>query len=91
MKGTLDYGLFYMKGAPCKIIGYYDADYAGDHDTRRSTTEYISILDQPQYHGAAEDNQLFHFKLSRISSRNDGITREHMAKATNERLASTIK
>ena len=24
-----------------KLTCYYDADYAGDHDTRRSTTEYV--------------------------------------------------
>ncbi|XP_015169169.1 uncharacterized mitochondrial protein AtMg00810-like [Solanum tuberosum] len=26
------------------IIGYFDADYAGDHDTRKSTTGYVFIL-----------------------------------------------
>ena len=29
---------------PCKIIGYCDADYTSDHNTRRSTTRYIFIL-----------------------------------------------
>ena len=38
MKGTLDYGLLYKKGEQWLIVGYCDADYAGDHDTRRSTT-----------------------------------------------------
>jgi len=33
VKGTLDYGLLYKRGEECEVIGYYDADYAGDHDT----------------------------------------------------------
>ncbi|KAK2977442.1 hypothetical protein RJ640_028603 [Escallonia rubra] len=35
---TIDYGIFYKKGGDYKLVGYCDADYAGDHDTRRSTT-----------------------------------------------------
>ncbi|GMP72067.1 hypothetical protein CsSME_00030234 [Camellia sinensis var. sinensis] len=35
--GTIDFGLLYKKGETCKVIGYYDADYAGDHDIRRLT------------------------------------------------------
>jgi hypothetical protein len=27
--------------ASCEVIGHCDVDYAGDHDTRRSTTEYM--------------------------------------------------
>ncbi|KAE8732211.1 tir-nbs resistance protein [Hibiscus syriacus] len=38
VKSTIDYGLLYKKGEDCKLIGYCDVDYAGDHDTRRSTT-----------------------------------------------------
>ncbi|KAA3467751.1 Integrase, catalytic core [Gossypium australe] len=41
VKGTLDYGLLYKKGEVCKLAGYCHADYAGDHDTRRSTTSYV--------------------------------------------------
>ncbi|KAK3041270.1 hypothetical protein RJ639_001372 [Escallonia herrerae] len=44
VKGTLDYGIIYKKGGDCKLVGFCDADYAGDHDTRRSTTGYISML-----------------------------------------------
>ncbi|CAM8919002.1 unnamed protein product [Rhodiola kirilowii] len=41
VKGTTNYGLLYKKGVEGKVIGYSDADYAGDHDTRRSTTGYM--------------------------------------------------
>ena len=44
VKGTNDYGLLYKKGETCKLVGYCDADYIGDHDTRRSTTGYIFSL-----------------------------------------------
>jgi hypothetical protein len=41
VKGTIDFGLLYNKGEACKVVGYCDADHAGDHDTRRSTTGYV--------------------------------------------------
>ena len=44
VKSTIDYGLLYKKGEECKLVGYCDVDYAGDHDTRRSTTEYVFTL-----------------------------------------------
>ncbi|KAL5795083.1 hypothetical protein ACOSP7_003677 [Xanthoceras sorbifolium] len=44
VKSTIDYGLMYKKGENCKLVGYCDADYAGDHDTRRSTTGYMFTL-----------------------------------------------
>ncbi|XP_068644922.1 secreted RxLR effector protein 161-like [Aristolochia californica] len=44
VKSTIDYGLVYKKGEDCKLVGYCDADYAGDHDTRRSTTRYVFKL-----------------------------------------------
>ncbi|KAE8673149.1 hypothetical protein F3Y22_tig00111810pilonHSYRG00151 [Hibiscus syriacus] len=34
----------YAVGEDCKLVGYCDADYAGDHDTRRSTTGYVFKL-----------------------------------------------
>ncbi|KAE8679378.1 hypothetical protein F3Y22_tig00111402pilonHSYRG01323 [Hibiscus syriacus] len=33
-----------LVGEDCKLVGYCDADYAGDHDTRRSTTGYVFKL-----------------------------------------------
>ena len=44
VKDTINYGLLYKKGDEVKIVGYCDADYAGDHDTRRSTTGYVFML-----------------------------------------------
>ncbi|XP_057481937.1 uncharacterized mitochondrial protein AtMg00810-like [Actinidia eriantha] len=44
VKNTIDYGLLYKKGEECKLVGYCDADYAGDHDTIRSTTGYVFKL-----------------------------------------------
>ncbi|KAE8708207.1 PLAC8 family protein [Hibiscus syriacus] len=44
VKNTIDYGLLYKKGEDCKLFGYCDADYARDHDTRRSTMGYVFKL-----------------------------------------------
>ncbi|XP_016574059.1 secreted RxLR effector protein 161-like [Capsicum annuum] len=44
VKSTLGYGILYKKGEDCKLCGYCDADYAGDHDTRHSTTGYVFML-----------------------------------------------
>ncbi|XP_060959363.1 secreted RxLR effector protein 161-like [Cannabis sativa] len=41
---TIDYGLFYKKGDGVKIVDYCDINYAGDHDTRQSTTVYVFKL-----------------------------------------------
>eukprot|EP00877_Chromochloris_zofingiensis_P012347 jgi/Chrzof1/7366/Cz02g21060.t1 len=45
--GTLDYGITFGSHSN-DLIGYCDADYAGDTDTRKSTSGYIFIL-----HGGA--------------------------------------
>ena len=37
MKGTIDYGVVYNSDKECKLIEYYDSDYAGDLDDRKST------------------------------------------------------
>lgn len=41
IRSTLNFDIIYRKGVTCKVIGFCDADYAGDHDTRRSTTGYV--------------------------------------------------
>ncbi|XP_038887251.1 secreted RxLR effector protein 161-like [Benincasa hispida] len=44
LKGTNECGFLYKKGDDCKLEGFYDGDYAEDHDTRRSTTSYVFKL-----------------------------------------------
>ncbi|KAE8657119.1 hypothetical protein F3Y22_tig00116996pilonHSYRG00002 [Hibiscus syriacus] len=44
VNSTIDYGLLYKKDEDCKLFGYCDVDYAGDHDTRRSTTGCPDII-----------------------------------------------
>ena len=44
VKGIMDYGFLYKKDDECKLVGYYDVDYVGNHDTRRSTTRYVFKL-----------------------------------------------
>lgn len=44
VKGTIDYGILYSYDKEFKVVGYYDADYAGDLDTRGSTTDYVFNL-----------------------------------------------
>ena len=43
--GTVDYGIEYRDGgSEPELIGFSDADYAGDIETRRSTTGYVFCL-----------------------------------------------
>jgi hypothetical protein len=44
VKGTLNEDILYKKNGDCRLVGFCDADYAGDHDTRRSTTGYVFML-----------------------------------------------
>ena len=44
VKGTSDFGILYEKGVSCKVVGFCDANYAGDISTRRSTTGYVFNL-----------------------------------------------
>jgi hypothetical protein len=43
LSGTPDYGITFGPSDDT-LIGYCDADYAGDVDTRRSTTGYVFIM-----------------------------------------------
>lgn len=44
LKGTLNLGLKYQRTETGTLIGYSDADWAGDQDDRRSTTGNIFLL-----------------------------------------------
>lgn len=44
LKGTLDLGIAYQRNGTNKLEGFCDSDYAGDQNTRRSTSGYIFML-----------------------------------------------
>lgn len=44
VNGTKDKGLLYTKHAGMDLLGYSDADWAGDHESRRSTSGHLFIL-----------------------------------------------
>lgn len=44
IKGTLDYGLIFRKTQDFQLVCYSDADYAGDVETRRSTSGCVFLL-----------------------------------------------
>lgn len=44
LKGTLTLGLKYQRTETGTLVGYSDADWAGDQDDRRSTTGNIFLL-----------------------------------------------
>lgn len=43
IKGTLNYGL-HFRPSPLSLVAYSNADWASDHDNRRSTTGYVVFL-----------------------------------------------
>ena len=44
IKGTMDHGLSYGGSPNLPVVGYCDADYAGDIDTWRSITGYTFLF-----------------------------------------------
>ena len=44
LKKTKDYMLTYRRSDYLKIIGYFDSDFAGCQDSRKSTLGYINLL-----------------------------------------------
>lgn len=44
IKGTFNYGIMYQNQAHTKMIGYSDADFDGDVETRRSTSGYVFLI-----------------------------------------------
>ena len=44
LKGTVSYGLCFSGNNGVNLVGYSDADWAGDLDTRRSTSGYVFKL-----------------------------------------------
>ncbi|KAE8734204.1 PLAC8 family protein [Hibiscus syriacus] len=62
VKSTIYYGLLYKKGEDCKLVGYCDADYAGD----RQLGMCLSLAPE-QFLGVARDNQLYHCQPLKLS------------------------
>ena len=44
LKGTIDLALTYVKTPDDEVIGYSDADWAGDHNSRKSTSGNVFVL-----------------------------------------------
>jgi len=44
VKGSMEKALVFYKSSSCVLQGYSDADWAGDHETRRSTTGFTFIF-----------------------------------------------
>ena len=44
LKGTTDLALKYQQSENCRLIGYSDADWAGDQDDRHSTTGNLFVM-----------------------------------------------
>ena len=63
VKGTINFGILYKKTNNCQVMGYCDADYAGDCGTRRSTTGYFFSLGSGAISWCVRDNQLWHYPV----------------------------
>uniref|UniRef100_A0A6G1SKL6 Retrovirus-related Pol polyprotein from transposon TNT 1-94 n=1 Tax=Aceria tosichella TaxID=561515 RepID=A0A6G1SKL6_9ACAR len=57
LQGTLDYGLFYQPVENPYIKVYCDADYGGDHESRRSTSGMIGFLNSGPISYKAQQQQ----------------------------------
>ena len=44
IRGTFDHGVFYRHSSGCTLFGWCDSDWAGNPDTRRSTTGVVFTL-----------------------------------------------
>jgi len=44
VKGTLDCGLLYKKNEECEVMGYCDANYAGETTTLKDQQASISLI-----------------------------------------------
>ncbi|KAL5551327.1 hypothetical protein UlMin_001503 [Ulmus minor] len=62
VKSTIDYGLLYKKGEDCKLVGYCDADYAGDQQLGICLS-----LAPEQFLGLARDSQRYHCQPLKLS------------------------
>lgn len=45
LRGTVDYGIWYKRGGTGELAVYTDSDFAGDVDSRKSTSGYVFLMD----------------------------------------------
>lgn len=43
--GTMDFGIWYKRGGDGEMLIYTDSDFAGDIDSRKSTSGYVFLID----------------------------------------------
>lgn len=69
--GTSTFGILFQKGEQHSLIGFSDADFAGDFETRKSTSGYVyKYSNAPITHRVflsqqQKPNTLLHLKLVR--------------------------
>ncbi|KAJ9559520.1 hypothetical protein OSB04_004680 [Centaurea solstitialis] len=44
IRGTLNFGVYYKKTECDQLMAFFDSDYAGDYDNRRSTSGYVCFF-----------------------------------------------
>ncbi|XP_022891861.1 uncharacterized protein LOC111406710 [Olea europaea var. sylvestris] len=67
LKGTINEGLFYTSTNDFKLTGYSDCDWGRDIDERKSTTEFVFLLEKLHSHGHPKSNQLLLYLAMKLS------------------------
>ena len=67
IRGTLDHGLFYTPG-PISLSTFFDADWAGDPNDRRSTSGLLVYLGTTPSPGLLRNNLQFLVHPQRLST-----------------------
>lgn len=90
VKSTLGYGIMCKRGGDCKLVGYYDADYAGNHDTHSSTTRYVFMFGSGAISWCSKRQPTVSLSTTEAEYRagSNGSSREYLAYITIEGLAS---
>uniref|UniRef100_A0AAG5DSQ9 Integrase catalytic domain-containing protein n=1 Tax=Anopheles atroparvus TaxID=41427 RepID=A0AAG5DSQ9_ANOAO len=65
LKATKDYKLQYNRGSEWKLQGYTDADWAGDKESRKSSSGYVFFYGGGPVCWASKVQQVWHFAASR--------------------------
>jgi len=63
LQGTHDFLHIYKRTDNLEVIGYFDSDFVGYTDTRKSTSDYISMLACKVYLGATKRKHWIQFLL----------------------------